>query len=92
MSRGILGLDVGSYAIKAVELRQTLRELEVVQLRELPLGGSGPTLVERLQELPIHRCHGIGMLVGAEGAVPLVSREAKKSIARLRLVKKPQTC
>lgn len=51
MSRGILGLDVGSYAVKAVELRQTLRELEVVQLREVPLGGSGGTLVERLQEL-----------------------------------------
>lgn len=51
MSRGILGLDVGSYAIKAVELRQTLRELEVVQLRELPLGGSGQTVAERLQEL-----------------------------------------
>ncbi len=51
MSRGILGLDVGSYAIKAVELRQTLRDLEVVQLRELPLGGSGQTVAERLQEL-----------------------------------------
>ncbi|NNL66489.1 MAG: pilus assembly protein PilM, partial [Myxococcales bacterium] len=51
MSRGILGLDVGSYAVKAVELRQTLRELEVVQLREIPLGGSGGTLAERLQDL-----------------------------------------
>ena len=44
-------MDVGSYSVKAVELHQTLRELEVVQLRELPLGGSGPTLVERIQEL-----------------------------------------
>jgi len=51
MSRAILGLDVGSYAVKAVELRQTLRELEVIQLREIRLGGSGGTLAERLAAL-----------------------------------------
>ena len=51
MSRGILGLDVGSYALKAVELRQTLRDLEVVQLREARLGGTGATLGERLAEM-----------------------------------------
>jgi len=51
MSRGILGLDLGSYSVKAVELRQTLRELEVVQLRELRLGASGATLAERLSEM-----------------------------------------
>jgi general secretion pathway protein L len=56
MSRGILGLDVGSYAVKAVELRQTLRTLEVVQLREAPLGGAGPTLPDRVRELvAVHR-------------------------------------
>jgi len=51
MSRAIVGLDVGSYAVKAVELRQTLRDLEVAQLREVRLGGAGPTLAERLAEL-----------------------------------------
>jgi len=56
MSRGILGLDVGSFSVKAVELRQTLRDLEVVQLRELRLGGGGPDLPERLRELVrVHR-------------------------------------
>jgi len=51
MSRAILGLDLGSYSVKAVELRQTLRELEVVQLREVRLGRSGATLAELLAEL-----------------------------------------
>jgi general secretion pathway protein L len=35
LARRILGLDLGSHAAKAVELRQTLRGLEVVQLRHL---------------------------------------------------------
>ena len=35
MARRILGLDLGSHSVKAVELRQTLRGVEVVQLAEL---------------------------------------------------------
>jgi len=35
MMRRILGLDLGSHTIKAVELRQTLRGIEVGQLRAL---------------------------------------------------------
>ncbi len=34
MSRNILGLDVGSHSVKAVELARTLRDVKVVQLRE----------------------------------------------------------
>jgi len=37
MLRRVLGLDLGSWAVKAVELRQTLRGVEVVQLRSLPV-------------------------------------------------------
>lgn len=36
MLRRVLGLDLGSWAVKAVELRQTLRGVEVAQLRSLP--------------------------------------------------------
>ena len=39
MARRILGLDMGSHAVKAVELRQTLRELTLVQMRVLPVVG-----------------------------------------------------
>jgi general secretion pathway protein L len=34
--KNVLGLDLGSHSIKAVEFRQTLRGLEAVQLRMLP--------------------------------------------------------
>ena len=34
--KNVLGLDLGSHSLKAVELRQTLRGLEAVQLRSLP--------------------------------------------------------
>ena len=37
MARRILGLDLGSHAVKAVEFRQTLRGVEVAQIRTLPL-------------------------------------------------------
>jgi len=40
--RRILGLDLGSYAVKAVELRQTLRGVEVVQMRALSQEPGGP--------------------------------------------------
>lgn len=50
-ARRILGLDVGSFAAKAVELRQTLRGLEVVQLRHLPFGDPSPGVASELREL-----------------------------------------
>lgn len=45
--RRVLGLDLGSHTVKAVELRQTLRGVEVGQLRALPreadgAGGAAP--------------------------------------------------
>lgn len=36
--KNVLGLDVGAHAIKAVELRQTLRSLEPAQMRQHPRG------------------------------------------------------
>ncbi len=50
MARRILGLDIGSYSVKAVEFRQTLRDLEVVQLRSLPLVDPSPSLSVELRE------------------------------------------
>lgn len=50
MARRILGLDIGSHSVKAVEFRQTLRELEVVQLQKLPLIDPAPALPVELRE------------------------------------------
>ena len=50
MARRIFGLDVGSHSVKAVELRQTLRSLEVVQLQQLPLDDPAPGLAHELRE------------------------------------------
>ncbi|MEN8184602.1 MAG: type II secretion system protein GspL, partial [Myxococcota bacterium] len=50
MAKRILGLDIGAHAIKAVELRQTLRSLEVGQLRALPLEGAGSSFADELRE------------------------------------------
>ncbi|MEN8160527.1 MAG: type II secretion system protein GspL [Myxococcota bacterium] len=44
LTRRILGLDLGSHAAKAVELRQTLRGVEVTQLRHLLLPAPVPSL------------------------------------------------
>jgi general secretion pathway protein L len=49
MARRILGLDMGSHAVKAAELRQTLRELTVGQLRALPLADT-PSLAAELRD------------------------------------------
>ena len=51
LARRILGLDVGSHAAKAVELRQTLRAVEVVQLRHLPFDDPTPGVANELREL-----------------------------------------
>jgi general secretion pathway protein L len=49
MARRILGLDLGSHAVKAVEFRQTLRGVEVAQLRSLPLDDPSPALATELR-------------------------------------------
>lgn len=55
MMRRILGLDLGSHTIKAVELRQTLRGIEVGQLRALTVheaaadDAESPPLAQQLQ-------------------------------------------
>jgi type IV pilus assembly protein PilM len=50
MARRVLGLDIGSHAVKAAELRQTLRGVELVQLRVLPLDDPAPALASELRE------------------------------------------
>jgi general secretion pathway protein L len=50
MARRILGLDIGSHAVKAVEFRQTLRGVEVAQLRALPLDDPSPALATELRD------------------------------------------
>jgi general secretion pathway protein L len=45
----VLGLDLGSHTIKAVELRQTLRDVEPVQLRVHPRPAPDAPLAELLQ-------------------------------------------
>jgi len=50
MARRILGLDMGSHAVKAVELRQTLRELTLVQARSLPVSDAPPSLPAEIRD------------------------------------------
>jgi type IV pilus assembly protein PilM len=49
MMKNVLGLDIGSHTIKAVELRQTLRGLEPVQLRVHPRADAEAPLSESLR-------------------------------------------
>jgi general secretion pathway protein L len=49
MMKNVVGLDLGSHAIKAVELRQTLRGLEAVQLRVHPRADADAELPETLR-------------------------------------------
>jgi general secretion pathway protein L len=52
MTRRVLGLDIGSHSVKAVELRQTLgRELEVAQLQRFELDDPAPALATELRQL-----------------------------------------
>ena len=55
MARRILGLDLGSHAVKAVELRQTLRGVEVVQARHILLDDPAPALATELRDLIMMR-------------------------------------
>jgi type IV pilus assembly protein PilM len=49
MMKNVVGLDLGSHSIKAVELRQTLRGLEPVQLRLAPSTDAESDLPELLR-------------------------------------------
>ena len=57
----VVGLDLGSHTIKAVELRQTLRDVEPAQLRVHPRPAGGAPLSEllprffRMHQLPTER-------------------------------------
>ncbi len=52
MARRVLGLDIGSHSVKAVELRQALgRDLEVVQLQSFALDDPAPALATELRHL-----------------------------------------
>lgn len=68
LARRILGIDVGSHAAKAVELRQTLRGLEVVQLRHLPFDDPTPGVGSELRELvQLHDLPGDYVVVSLAG-------------------------
>lgn len=58
MIKSVLGLDVGSHAIKAVELQQTLRGLEPIQLRLCPRQDPDSPLDEVLR--PFIKQHHLG--------------------------------
>lgn len=56
MMKTVLGLDFGSHSIKAVELRQTLRGIEPVQLRAHPLAAPDVPMDEQLRRFAaMHR-------------------------------------
>jgi general secretion pathway protein L len=68
LTRRILGLDVGSHSAKAVELRQTLRGVEVVQLRHLPFPAPDADLGEALAEwIQSHDLPRENVVVGLPG-------------------------
>jgi len=68
MARRILGLDMGSHSVKAVELRQSLRSLEIVQLRELPLDDPAPSLVHELRDwVRMHDLPTTGLVTALAG-------------------------
>jgi len=52
----ILGLDIGSHSLKAVEFRQTLRGFEAVAMRSLPRASSDAPLAELIRQFTrMHR-------------------------------------
>jgi general secretion pathway protein L len=64
----ILGLDIGSHSLKAVEFRQTLRGFEAIAMRSLPRAGSDASLAELIQHfVRMHRLstdHAVCALAG----------------------------
>jgi general secretion pathway protein L len=68
VARRILGLDVGSHSVKAVEFRQTLRELEVVKLECLPIVEPAPSLASELRDfLQMHDLSSDHAVLGLSG-------------------------
>jgi general secretion pathway protein L len=53
--KSVLGLDLGSHSLKAVEIQQSLRGIEVVQLRAIPRGAGGDPVEAIQQLLRLHR-------------------------------------
>ena len=53
--KSVLGLDLGSHGLKAVELQQTLRGVEVVQVRSLPRDPEREPAEQVRQLLSLHR-------------------------------------
>jgi general secretion pathway protein L len=54
--KNVLGLDLGSYSVKAVEVHQTLRGFEVVALRTLPRRDEETQLADLVQRfVALHR-------------------------------------
>ncbi len=62
--KSVLGLDLGSHRLKAVELQQTLRGVEVVQLRSLPRSPDEDLADQIRQLVQLHR-PGIDHVVAA---------------------------
>ena len=62
--KSVLGLDLGSHSLKAVELQQTLRGIEVVQVRSLPRA-PGEELAEQVRQLVALHRPGIDHVVAA---------------------------
>jgi general secretion pathway protein L len=68
MARRILGLDLGTHAVKAVELRQSFRELEVVQMRALPLAAGVQLPPDELREFLVQHALPLdGVVVALPG-------------------------
>ncbi len=71
--KSVLGLDLGSHSLKAVELQQTLRGIEVVQVRSL-LRSPDEDLVDQIRQLVrLHR-PGIDHVVAAIPGDAITSR------------------
>jgi general secretion pathway protein L len=71
--KSVLGLDLGSHSLKAVELQQTLRGIEVVQVRSLPRGQDEDLVDEVRQLVQLHR-PGIDHVVAALPGDAITSR------------------
>jgi type IV pilus assembly protein PilM len=71
--KSVLGLDLGSHSLKAVELQQTLRGVEVVQVRSLPRSPDEDPAEQIRQLVRLHR-PGIDHVVAAIPGDAITSR------------------
>jgi len=71
--KSVLGLDLGSHSLKAVELQQTLRGVEVVQVRSLPRSPDEDPAEQIRQLVRLHR-PGIDHVVAAIAGDAVTSR------------------